>query len=56
MDADGKARWPTKKKRSALELREEKIRCSAIRPSGKDAVEVILRNEEQRWSEIATAI
>ncbi|MEZ9893359.1 protein translocase subunit SecD [Vibrio lentus] len=29
------------------ELREEKIRYRAIRPSGKDAVEVILRNEEQ---------
>lgn len=29
------------------ELREEKIRYRAIRPSGKDAVEVLLRNEEQ---------
>lgn len=29
------------------ELREDKIRYRAIRPSGKDAVEVILRNEEQ---------
>lgn len=29
------------------ELREEKIRYRAIRPSGKGAVEVILRNEEQ---------
>ncbi|MEZ8196103.1 MULTISPECIES: protein translocase subunit SecD [Vibrio] len=29
------------------ELREEKIRYRSIRPSGKDAVEVLLRNEEQ---------
>jgi len=29
------------------ELREEKIRYRSIRPSGKDAVEVVLRNEEQ---------
>ena len=29
------------------ELREEKIRYRAIRPSGKEAVEVLLRNEEQ---------
>ena len=29
------------------ELREEKIRYRAIRPDGKDAVEVLLRNEEQ---------
>ncbi|WP_159738622.1 protein translocase subunit SecD [Vibrio atypicus] len=29
------------------ELREEKIRYRAIRPSGKGAVEVLLRNEEQ---------
>ena len=29
------------------ELREEKIRYRAIRPEGKDAVEVLLRNEEQ---------
>ncbi|ROV61081.1 protein translocase subunit SecD [Vibrio ponticus] len=29
------------------ELREDKIRYRAIRPSGKDAVEVLLRNEEQ---------
>lgn len=29
------------------ELREDKIRYRSIRPSGKDAVEVVLRNEEQ---------
>ncbi|NOH98095.1 protein translocase subunit SecD [Vibrio sp. 99-70-13A1] len=29
------------------ELREDKIRYRAIRPSGKDAVEVLLRDEEQ---------
>ncbi|MBD1576689.1 protein translocase subunit SecD [Vibrio sp. S11_S32] len=30
------------------ELREDRIRYRAIRPAGKDGVEIVLRNEEQR--------